>query len=260
MTQARTTLLLLTSMLVLEATSWTSDAQAYSRSLSFDIPATAGGGGGRRFTGSVRDGFSCVVCHEGNEGALLQVEGLPMDGYEPEREYPIRVHWDSLRPESPRSSIALEWTDTDGRAVGTLRVAPAADWQPSDECEEDSDPSTNSVHLLDDLETARQILATDACNRRGIHLRWTAPADGSGTVRVQAAAVHANYDGTPAGDTTGELSLLISQRGAPLPEASVVTLGCSIDSKTSPKIDLLALVWGLCFLLLLRRRQVRRSP
>jgi len=238
-------------------TLWSVPALAYSGSVSFDIPAIAGGGGGRRFTGSVQDGYTCTVCHQQGDDIPLLIEGLPRDGYEPEREYAIRISWPE-RPEGlPRSSFALEWTDPLGQVSGSLAIPPLSTWPASDLCDGDQSPETTSIMMRDYGDLERQVLSSDACARIGLNMLWTAPAAGAGTVRLQATAVHANFDGTPGGDSSSETTLLLNQRGAPLPEASVLTPGCTVAGSQSYRGPASGSPLLLTLLVLLHRKRSR---
>src|SRR5207244_2345573 len=52
-------------------------ARAFSDVEGFGKPVEQGGGGGRWFTGSATDGFTCGVCHRGGHSPDLNIFGLP---------------------------------------------------------------------------------------------------------------------------------------------------------------------------------------
>src|SRR5262245_54814772 len=93
---------------------------AYSDFRTFAYPSNSGGGGGRFYTGSPADGYTCRICHSGGAAPEVRVQGLPLDGYQPGVEYEVTVDWwdgDAL-------STALELTDNEGRPAGSVRLPP----------------------------------------------------------------------------------------------------------------------------------------
>src|SRR5689334_9620772 len=66
-------------------------AHAYPDVFGFDTDAAEGGGGGRHFTGSIKDGLTCAVCHTAKLPPRLEVSGIPPVGYTPGQQYNVEV-------------------------------------------------------------------------------------------------------------------------------------------------------------------------
>jgi len=86
-----------------------SAVRAYSDGASFDAPALTGGGGGRHFTGSSADGYSCAVCHGAVSAPAPTIDGLPTGGFESGVSYALLVRFAPQRYSSSkaRSSRSL---------------------------------------------------------------------------------------------------------------------------------------------------------
>lgn len=101
-------------------------AGAFSDPALFAEPAVAGGGDGRRFTGSPFDGHACSVCHApaAAPGRQPQVEvvGLPEE-FEPGRRYSFVLRW---TPADASYAAQLELVDADGAHPDVAVAAPAA--------------------------------------------------------------------------------------------------------------------------------------
>jgi hypothetical protein len=91
------------AVLCLSISAGRSVAHAFADPLYFAKSADEGGGGGRWFTGSPADGYGCGVCHLPNQAEKLVVEGLPKNGYVPDKDYYIRIAW----PETAARTHAL---------------------------------------------------------------------------------------------------------------------------------------------------------
>src|SRR5687768_11715717 len=99
-------------------------ASAFLFADTFDRSAVTGGGGGRHFTGSFTDGYTCAVCHGGGEAPVVTVTGWPGAEYVPGMTYDIAVGWDM------RAAAAIEIVAAEGRAAGSLVVVPDAELDP----------------------------------------------------------------------------------------------------------------------------------
>jgi hypothetical protein len=78
-------------------------AHAFTDPLYFTRLAKEGGTEGRWFTGGPADGYGCGACHTPDKAENLVVEGLPMNGYQTERDYYVRIAW----PETAARTFAL---------------------------------------------------------------------------------------------------------------------------------------------------------
>lgn len=129
-------------------------ARAYSTPDLFIEPPGSGGGGGRWFSGSPADGYSCSVCHSSAEGQRqfpMYVTGLPLDGYtlaEP-REVVLSwpqfgARWGELVPDPmaplvpgapvPSMSMVAELVAESGKASGTIEIRGGSA-TPLEQCE-----------------------------------------------------------------------------------------------------------------------------
>jgi hypothetical protein len=226
------------------------DAEAFSDAERFDAPVVgdggpglAAGGAGRRFTGSIRDGFDCAVCHDGGGIAALTVEGLPEEGYEPGRAYDVTLSW----PAGSQSTVAAEWVLADGSAAGEVALPLPAELAPEERCG-DGEPAT----AVFDAPGGRRVVASDACGASRVRLRWTAPAD-AGTVAFHAAAVTGDRAGDSAGDATANAARLLPLAGTPPPEVTAATGGCTAAGRGAGTGPL-----ALLLLLAVRSRRRRR--
>jgi MYXO-CTERM domain-containing protein len=210
-------------------------ASAYSTPALYPADAARdGGGGGRAFTGSPGDGFTCSVCHTGGPAPTLQLRGGPGPLVEPGATYMFELSW----PEA-HVGLVVEASDDDGRALGALQLPPTALLLPEERC---TSGSRAAVRVA--LANERAVLGLGDCGARLLRFQWTAP-DPLVPGALYIAAVAADGDETLAGD--GALAKRIPL-GPPATSA-----GCTIDP-TQPPWALLALP-----LLALTRRR-RRTP
>lgn len=146
--------LLCALMLVVACASMPALAHAYSTPDAYAERPSAGGGGGRWFSGSPADGLSCSVCHSSAAGQRqfpLYVAGLPTDGYELATPREIVLswpefaqRWTELRPDatqppvegtaSPSIGMVAELVAESGKASGTIEIRSATA-TPEEQCE-----------------------------------------------------------------------------------------------------------------------------
>jgi len=128
-------------------TSASSSAHAYSAPEAYAEPPSAGGGGGRWFTGSPAEGLGCSVCHSAAPGQRefpLYVAGLPLDaGYSLAGKQQIvlswpefAARWAELRPDptlapapdapSPSVGLVAEFVAESEKGSGTIEIDTAA--------------------------------------------------------------------------------------------------------------------------------------
>lgn len=119
-----------------------SSAHAYSSPDAYaELPAK-GGGGGRWFSGSPADGYSCSVCHSSLEGQRqfpLYVTGLPLEGYTVQEAREVVISWpefaqrwreikpDPMAPIAPGAavpamSMIAEFVAESGKASGVIEI------------------------------------------------------------------------------------------------------------------------------------------
>ncbi|MFK7986505.1 MAG: hypothetical protein AB8I08_10765 [Sandaracinaceae bacterium] len=174
-------------------------AAAFTAYESFAAESMGGGGGGRFFSGSPRDGFTCAVCHTSNVEVgtpVFSEETLELFemGYVPGQTYDIILELDTV---GDAHAGVIEVTDREGNPVGTLAVPEARDNE-LDECLIDGvvEPA---VHIQGE-EQGRQVAVSDSCGEGRVYVQWTAPAMPTSGLSLYAAAVIGDGDTLPRPD------------------------------------------------------------
>jgi hypothetical protein len=189
-------------------------ARAYSSFADYVRPIEEGGGGGRLFSGTPADGYTCDVCHRGAESAKLDVAGLPPQGYVPGMSYEISFRWPAT---TPHVALMAEFTDATGAPTGVTALAPYATWQAGERCEDaDGFPAADVCRLGDsesgccrDLDPnrdacsfpgARSVLWVLDCGSRFARVVWTAPSANAGDVWFSTGFVASDVSHDALGD------------------------------------------------------------
>jgi len=180
-----------------------SSAFAYSTpALYTSDPWRTGGAGGRSFTGSPADGYTCNACHLG-ETRQRALRGGPVGGYEPGATYDLEIAWPG-----EQVGLTVEATDLQGIALGRL-VSPPLDLLEEDELCLGGAPAAEVLELVD----GRTPLGVSECGATRLRLQWTAPTEPvEGSIFL--SMVLADGDGTPAGDATSVIEVPLTPRGA----------------------------------------------
>lgn len=207
-------------------------ALGFSTPASFAEPAHEGGGGGRFFTGSLKDGFACDVCHEGGDAPSLAPTGVPRV-YEPGMTYTIDLQW----PE-PHLAVVGEWVDDDGQGFGTLTLPPESILLDHERC----GGGLRAVRTMEVGTDDRVVFAVPDCGASQLRVQWTAPEDATSVAHLHLAAVAADGDGGIENDGAVLLALEIPSTLAP--DAGS---GCAIAARDRS-------FWLLVVVLLRRRR------
>ncbi len=162
-----------------------------------------GGGGGRYFTGSLSDGYTCAVCHFGgpdaDEPMAVTINPDPfVDGYRAGQEYEITLALPLSRVGgAPTGAFAgsLELVDLAGAGGGTIALVPPSAQGIADQCT--TRPDDLVAARLVDLPgpPRRQVAGVDDCGAIQLRVLWTAPPTTAGAVWLNAGAVF-----TPAGN------------------------------------------------------------
>jgi hypothetical protein len=231
-------------------------AHAYSDPATFADMVDVGGGGGRFFTGSPRDGYTCKVCHGGGHDPQLLILGLPVGGYRPAVSYEVTVTWPR---ESENLGLEAEFTDGSGKTAGSLRVPPQAELLPPELCL----PVTAGVAAaMLSKAGARTVVSVPDCGARRLRMLWTAPAQDVGAVWFTGSVVTSDAQGDVKGDGVTDFTRLLPSPSSPDALASSISAGCRVASlRHAPVSDALCSASaGACFglLLLYRRRRARR--
>lgn len=220
--------------------------------------ANQGGGGGRYFTGSVLDGYTCSVCHRAPEEpstAMLlpledfEIEGWPEEGYDPGG---ADIELEVTLPDGATGAAALEVVTEAGAGAGTLAlIAPQL---PADECPDADMMPVNAVRIFD-VPQSRQVAVSEACGiDRRLRARWTPPPENIGPVWLNVAAVAtADANGASTDDTVFTFALLTPPAGEAVVPGDART-ECSVRPGRSGAAWLIPLV-ALGWLTARRRRR-----
>lgn len=229
---------------------WTASAQAFSGPDMYAVDADTGGGGGRFFTGSALDGYSCKVCHRGGPTPSIHVAGLPLDGYVPGQKYEVKITW--ANPEISHA-LNLEFVSTTGQPVRTLELVDGAMLTNEERCDQAAD-GESAAYLLED--GARSIVGVSDCRAAALRFFFTAPQDPK--VDFSLAMVLSDSMGTPEGD--GVLTLRQALRRSDVP-AEAPEGGCNVRptgrAALAPLLWFVLVVAGLLWLRRAHRRQQR---
>ena len=196
-------------------------ALAFSDPPTFDKPPLAAGGGGRHFTGSPADGYTCKVCHSGGVEPQLTITGLPIAGYRPGARYEVVVSW---RSEFDHMSLALELTDAKGKRAGEVQLPPEAEILPPEFCEPAADGVLATVLTQTD---ERQVLNLPECGAKRVRFLWTAPKTDAGSVWFSGSAVSSDGESDTAHDGVTDFGRIIDSPAI----ASSTTGQCSVGPR-----------------------------
>lgn len=248
--------------------------QAWSTAGRFEEPVLEAGGGGRFFTGTPADPYTCADCHSG--GGRVPLEVLLPQTYRPGATYAVMVRWPTVN--SHQVAALLEAVDPQGQQAGTWAIPE--DQLPVDAlCVEDGFPAVQIYPSLEeepatdgDLGAAvaaqgspRQLVGADACGAHALFAHWTAPPTDVGPVRFVGGVVAGNSTGAEfeVVDAHGDAVTLISRQvatsegGVTAPE---IQFGCGLarDAGRRPAGGGFWGAIGLPLVVLWRRRR-RRS-
>jgi hypothetical protein len=234
-------------------------ALAFSEPSSYLDAPLQGGGGGRWFTGSPADGYSCDVCHTGSPTQPqypLYAAGFPEDGYVPGQTYELQLRWpefaaqDQLARQTkgadPTSmGLVAEFVSESGIGSGVVEVprkgaadtalcvfppkgvsaqvhgvAPAAESTESSRCDSKS-------------LGERCVLTVRACGAQEVRFRWTAPPQYQDVVWFSAGFVATDrLSSNPEGDSVALFSTPLFTASSDVKgyESVLHGGGCSIDA------------------------------
>lgn len=164
-------------------------AFAYSDPAMFGATVQEGGGGGRYFTGSRAEKYSCSACHQGGEPPRFVVDPLP-DELEVAGRYTLVIHWSD--PESPQA-LQVELATPTG-ADPSVSIPAAAALPASSRCE-GSATGLPAVYAVDIGN--RRVVGVEDCGASRVELSFVATG---APIEVSIGGVRSNEDGTPNGD------------------------------------------------------------
>ena len=196
-------------------------ASAFSDPSTFENDVAEGGGGGRFFTGSPADGYTCKVCHGGASSAAVHITGLPLHGYTPSTAYEVTIDWaDDL----DNVALALELDDGKGEAAGALRLPAQSELFEPERCVPVS-AAIPAAMLVD--APPRTILEVPNCGAQRARFLWIAPSEDHGAVWFAGSLVRADGMGDVNGDGVTNFSTVIASPSQSADEAHAVAAGCS---------------------------------
>jgi hypothetical protein len=222
-----------------------SGARAFSDPHAYADDAEVGGGGGRWFTGSPSDGYSCKVCHTGNSGVDIVVSGLPLAGYVDGTAYEVSLFW----PETvQRIAVIAEFTDEQRRGAGQLALPRPEALQVSDLCsaEQGGIPGTE-VHQV---QAGRNIVSLIDCGAKRLRFQWIAPPSAAGPIWFSAGCVFSNQDGTPEADGVTVVRRALRPQGQTAERQ--IASSCNVMHVATQRAGSLGLGWLAILILGLR--------
>lgn len=229
-------------------------AHAFSSSVSFGLTPEESGGGGRYFTGSPADGYTCTVCHEGGQAPKVRVLGLPLSGYHPGLAYEVTVDWpDTL----PHVALNVEITDQGGIGAGTLYVPPENELIDPERCEGTPFGAGQVMPILN-----RTLITMESCGAKQLRFLWVAPMVDRGALHFAGSMVSANDMQDVNGDGVTAFTRVLPSPRASAAKATEIT-GCSTVAPGASRTGHAALGASLLPLLafgLRRQRMPRIKP
>jgi hypothetical protein len=215
-------------------------AGASGHAFAFELPnrfletAESGGGGGRLFTGSPIDHYTCKVCHTEGTPPHLKITGLPVDGYTPGQSYTIVIAWANTLPSV---GLNFEITNSVGQPSGQFSV-PTQGLTPADFCT-DGKPTL----IAQPMAGMRQFVLVRECGEHQATVIWTAPVAATDPQSVAigpdalflGSLVSSDKDGTVNGDSVTDFSRIIGLKGQAEPVVTQVSGGCqAVRTTQSP--------------------------
>jgi hypothetical protein len=225
---------------------------AFSDPETFRNDVAEGGGGGRFFTGSPADGYTCKVCHSGGQSVDVQVSGLPLDGYTPGNAYEITIDW---ADELENVALALELNDGRATAAGAMHLPPRSELYEPERCVPVGAEIPAGI-LLD--APNRTILEVANCGARRVRFLWTAPAEDRGAVWFAGSLVRADGNADVGGDGVTNFTAVLPSPSQSREDARAIGAGCSVAHASERcGSHAAALAWLALGALMYRRRQAR---
>ena len=224
-----------------------SATQAFSEPLLYGEATSMGGGGGRFFTGSPLDSFSCAVCHEGKgvEPPTVRLRGFP-ERYEAGESYDIELEW--TRPAQPHA-LNLEIIDTEGQPAGIIELPEGDDADEDVRCILSEDEAQRDQLAASVVEQgSRRIVSVLGCGSRALRFKFKAPKQGA--IALTAGIVRSNQKQDNEGDGVLELRRIARREDEVAPPVE----GCASSTAQSGFA-----VLPLTALALLLRRRRRRA-
>jgi MYXO-CTERM domain-containing protein len=158
------------ALVLLIATALPGAAHAFSDYEVFALPVLEGGGGGRYFTGSSADGYTCGVCHLGGRQPNVELRGLPEREFVPGAVYDVEIIWQAF---AVPHALNLEFVTPSGEAAGTIVLPDPNSLEPADRCDAVHENAV-ATQLIPE-SAPRQVLWVDDCGAQRVRFRYVAP-------------------------------------------------------------------------------------
>ncbi len=193
-----------------------SPAAAYSDPERFEATPEEGGGGGRFFTGSPQDGYTCAVCHTGGAAPQVAIRGLPRAGYSPGQLVEVEL---AFAPGPSSHALALEVLDAAGQSL-ELEPLPEPEITPAERCGSALD-GKRATYLT--RAGARRVLGVEACEARLARFRFRTTE--TPRILFVGTVLTSDSSATVAGDGVTEITEIVFRDGR---AARAVKAGCSV--------------------------------
>jgi hypothetical protein len=186
------------ALLLIGVSGLPASARAFSDYELFSLPTTEGGGGGRYFTGSSSDGYTCGVCHLGGAKPTVQLRGLPESQFLPGTAYDVELAWQP----GALHALNLEFVAPNGQAAGSIVLPDPSTLEPADRCDAMHEGAPAAQLIAE--SAPRQVLWVDDCGAQRVRFRYVAPTN---VAQLMFAASVVRTDGSekPEGDGVTEL-------------------------------------------------------
>jgi hypothetical protein len=215
---------------------WSLEARAYSDPSLFDTAPELAGGGGRLFTGSPRDGYSCSVCHVGGAAPSVELSGLP-DQFVPGKRYEIGLRWDG---QAASHALHMELVTKAGEHP-SVTLEPESVLGPDGRCDGDSQGEAANYGIDRD---ERRVVGVRDCGASRVAVQFIGPTEGD-EVYFAASIVRTDSSGSAEGDGVLDVRRVIRREG------SASDNGCGLASSANAGASL---AWVLLLALALQRR------
>ena len=205
-------------------------ARAYSDPALFDAAPELAGGGGRLFTGSPQDGYSCSVCHLGGDAPHVELSGLP-DEFVPGKVYEIGLRWDG---QEVSHALHVELVTKAG-VHPKVTLEPESVLGPDGRC--DNDPEGEAAYYGIDRDE-RRIVGVRDCGASRVSVQFTGPME-EDEVYFSASVVRTDSSGTAKGDGVLDVRRVLRRQG------SASSGGCRVGRSSSLDLSFWLLWLGL---------------
>jgi hypothetical protein len=217
-------------------------AHAFSDPQVFADDTQLGGGGGRFFTGSPLDGYTCAVCHRGGPTPQMRIFGFPQN-YEPGTTYEVEVQWDE--PQVPHA-LNLELVNQSGDDMN-VRLVSESKVGADGRCDRKKDGEIATTLVK---RGARRIVAVSDCYAANARFRFTAPSRAA--VALSVGLVRADSSEDAEGDGVW-VERRLSQPGD---SSELVSSAATCSASRAESASLWGVLLGVCAGLFLRRKRM----